>query len=315
MLSNEELIALLSNQPSVGSGGDIIVSTVPVWFENPGLVYPPALNYPFDIYITGYGFLPGMSTEIAGLNVIEFEAINFFKVRIRLSVTNFGSYPCQFFLDNQLVDSYNSLTLTFSSRFTTNGWLDFRNNTYILSNYQTSSNGQGIEQSSLGVKSLTGYSDLFVAIDDDSFPVNSQFTFESICYFFSGSHTIWTGLTSITPNWLNPRNTVLGVNSLENRAYSRCFYGVNNQYQNIDNTTGSNWNNNYIHTVIDYNNGLINVSAYSRASLSYDWNIASDGEFIFSQQYQTQLATDGFYPCVYFQAANSSSTLVAYKVS
>jgi hypothetical protein len=315
VFSQEELIALMQSNTL----GSYQPSPNPLIYTEPLITVSGNLNSPVQFTIKGYGFTPDQEILILGVQVISLEVVNFFECVVTIQISAYGTFPINFYLNDQLISSYGITELTITSSLPSTNWIDYRTyrNFPVMSRLATAPTtnlaNAGLQINSNGIFTTTSSgNNLFVIFPDMEVPPRAVYRYESITTFSSGSFGIWTGITRV-PNWDNPRRSIVASNALENRAYSRAYYGFNSYYKSIDQITGVNWSGSFIHTVIDITRDLITLTAYGRSNLSYDWDNADDGEFIFSEQVTQTDELPECYPSVQFAAANSTSYLIAQK--
>lgn len=288
------------------------------WIDS---ISPITVNQTKELLVTGLNFTPESVVSIAGVTINNQIVVN--NKSIKLSVTS-GNQPGEHLiivsngsLSSDAWDEKKYLVITPSL---STGWIDYRNITTATvqstaNNSETSNLGvAGLQSNSSGLTSTSTQSNLLVNFSNITLPSSASYTFESICFFFSGTHGIWTGISNKSANWINPRRSCLILNAIENRSYSRCYYGKDWYYQSIDNVTGVNWNNSFIHTVIEVEKNKIITNSYSRTTVSYDWDKGTEGEKVFSQHHILDESIAVHCPSIYFFSANSASYLVAQRI-
>lgn len=284
-------------------------------------IEPTTVNKIKYLMIKGENFLPTTSVNIENTTIVEKTVINSREIRVLATSNVLGNHKVTVANDSLSSDAWEEKKYLTVTPYINTGWVDYREP--LIGNIQTTRSQNpttlaraGLVSDSNGLTTASESSQLFVIFPDILIPYNASITYESITSFFVGTSSIWTGLTySSSVNWSNPRRTCLAMNALENRSYSRCYYGKNSFYQQLDNITGVNWSNNFVHTFIEIDGNEVLITAYSRASVNYDWNSGNEGEKIFSQHYLIDNLTNSVCcPSVYFLAANSSSFLVAQRV-
>ncbi|WP_413160084.1 hypothetical protein ACL6C3_16835 [Capilliphycus salinus ALCB114379] len=350
-LSDEELIALLSTQST-----EAVISQ--------STVYPPYIREDIDLYtylglsnedivtitVHGFGFSPsGTSVNIDGFfsfnesDVVNNQIFNvkvksFIEIELTLLIRQYGLKKITVTTPNGSSEQWGDKFLRIIEPIQTigvNGWLDFRSyqpqNVVTTANYtqpdKTFSNSGLLQNSSGLTRSSTAYNNFQAIFTNLQIPVNSPFKLEFILQFWSGSYVVSGGFGTIDADWTkNIKSNATALFSLENRAWSSSYYASRNgAYYNKQFVTGNNWNNSYIHIAIDYYPAdKVEIVAYSRASLSYDWSQIGTGEFIcnFKQLNPDTGVKGGAYSasdnklCPYIEIASSSSLsyIVAMKL-
>lgn len=294
---------------------------------------------PTDLLFMIQGFIPGNPSNTTDNQIIEVNVISFVEIEITLTLYQYSS-------DGLLtvVETFNGSSLDWGTRTLkiypkiktvgVNGWLDFRSYqpTQIIStaNYNNSSptfSNSGLIQTTNGLsRNSTAYTNFMAAFPDILIPLNQAFTLEFIFQFFSGSFVIGGGFLTRDINWaIGTRENSACMVSMENRSYSKLYFGEGTTYKGKEYVTGSNWNNNFIHSVFSFSEGAVRCQAFSRGNLSYDWELFNQGEFVFDfREVDLDFSRRGnkytdsenkVIPFVEIRTASSSGCVVAMKLS
>ncbi len=288
-------------------------------------------------------FVPYNFSNIIDNQLVSFKVKSFFEIELTLRVKKYKSSgeKIKITTPNGNSEQWGVRYLKINPKVKTqgfaNGWWDFRSYqpanivtsaNYNQSSYDFSNSGlvqnitEGLTRNSVNYTNFMG---IFYSL---GVPVFSPLSLEFILKFSSGSFVIGCGFGTIDANWNKSiRENCASMISLENRAYSKAYFGKGSNYFGQEYVTGYNWNNSFVHVMFGYfpdeNKTLVKI--YSRATLSYDWNIADDGEFIteFTQsnidtsRRGTAYLEEDNKLCPYIEIRNSSSTgyIVAMKLA